>query len=62
MESDSDLKLDYLSLAELADRPAAWWQHVLGVAAFDAAAPRTAGADVPLASIATPVLGTQPRR
>ena len=37
MGSDSALKLDYLSLAELAERPAAWWQNVLGVAAFDAA-------------------------
>jgi enamine deaminase RidA (YjgF/YER057c/UK114 family) len=62
MESDSDLKLDYLSLAELADRPAAWWQSVLGVAAFDAAAPRAASADVPMASIATPVLGAESRR
>jgi hypothetical protein len=40
MGSDSVLKLDYLSRAELAERPASWWQNVLGVAAFDAAAPR----------------------
>jgi chorismate lyase / 3-hydroxybenzoate synthase len=62
MEADSVLKLDYLSLTELADRPAAWWQSVLGIAAFDAAAPHALDADVPMSSIATPVLGAEPRR
>jgi len=62
MESDSVLKLDYLSLAELADRPAAWWQNVLGVAAFDAAVPRAPDVEIPMASVQTPVLGANPRR
>jgi enamine deaminase RidA (YjgF/YER057c/UK114 family) len=62
MEADSALKLDYLSLTELADRPAPWWQNVLGVAAYDAAQPPAAAANVPVASIATPVLGAEPRR
>src|ERR1700722_10605402 len=62
MESDSVLQLDYLSLAELAERPAAWWQNVLGLAAFDAAAPRAPSADIPMASVPTPVLGTSGRR
>jgi chorismate lyase / 3-hydroxybenzoate synthase len=62
MESDSVLKLDYLSLAELAERPAAWWQNVLGVAAFDAAAPSAPSADIPMASVQTPVLGASARR
>lgn len=62
MESDSVLKLDYLSLAEFAERPAAWWRNVLGVAAFDAAAPNAPGADIPMASVATPVLGASAQR
>ena len=62
MESDSVLKLDYLSLAEFADRPAAWWQNVLGVAAFDAAAPNAPVADIPMASVPTPVLGSGAQR
>jgi enamine deaminase RidA (YjgF/YER057c/UK114 family) len=62
MESDSVLKLDYLSLAEFAERPAAWWQNVLGVAAFDAAAPSAPSADIPMASVPTPVLGASARR
>ena len=62
MESDSVLKLDYLSLAEIAERPAAWWQSVLGVAAFDAVAPSAPSADIPMASVATPVLGGSARR
>jgi len=62
MGSDTVLKLDYLSLAELAERPAAWWQNVLGVAAFDAAAPRAPSTDIPMVSVQTPVLGANPRR
>ena len=62
MGSDSVLKLDYLSLAEIAARPAGWWQNVLGVAAFDAALPRAPSADVPMVSVQTPVLGVNDRR
>jgi chorismate lyase/3-hydroxybenzoate synthase len=62
MGSDTVLKLDYLSLAELAARPAAWWQHVMGVAAFDAAAPPAAGADIPTVAVQTRVLGENIRR
>lgn len=62
MDSDHVLKLDYLSLAELAARPAAWWQEVMGVVAFDAAAPAAAGADVPLVTVETRVLGENTRR
>jgi len=62
MGSYSVLKLDYLSLAELAERPAAWWQNVLGVAAFDAATPRAASAEIPMVSVPTPVLGANARR
>ena len=62
MGSDSVLKLDYLSRAELAERPASWWQNVLGVAAFDAAAPRAPSSGVPMVSVQTPVLGAAARR
>jgi chorismate lyase / 3-hydroxybenzoate synthase len=62
MGADSVLKLDYLSLAEIAERPAGWWQNVLGVAAYDAAAPRAPAADVPMVSVQTPVLGGNERR
>ena len=62
MGPDSVLKLDYLSLAELADRPAGWWQNVLGVAAFDAATPRAPTTDIPMASVQMPVLGADARR
>ena len=62
MGPDSVLKLDYLSLAELAERPAAWWQKVLGVAAFDAPLPRAPTADMPMMSVQTPVLGANARR
>jgi chorismate lyase / 3-hydroxybenzoate synthase len=62
MGSDSAFKLDYLSLAEIAERPAAWWENVLGVAAFDAAAPPMVGATVPMVIVQTPVLGANPRR
>jgi len=62
MGPDSVLKLDYLSLAELAARPAAWWQNVLGLAAFDAAAPRAPSDDVPMVSVHTAVLGGQAQR
>jgi chorismate lyase/3-hydroxybenzoate synthase len=62
MGSDSVLKLDYLSLAELAERPAAWWQNVLGVAAFDAAVPSAPSAGVPMVSVQTPILGGEARR
>jgi enamine deaminase RidA (YjgF/YER057c/UK114 family) len=62
MGSDSVLKLDYLSLAELAERPAAWWQRVLGLAAFDAPAPLPPAPDVPMVAVQTPVLGANARR
>jgi enamine deaminase RidA (YjgF/YER057c/UK114 family) len=62
MGSDTVLKLDYLSLAELAARPAAWWQHVMGVAGFDAAPAPAAGADIPTVAVATRVLGENIRR
>lgn len=62
MGSEFVLKLDYLSLAELAERPAAWWQNVLGVAAFDAAAPHAPSAHIPIVSVQTPVLGANMRR
>src|ERR1700691_4511126 len=62
MGSESVLKLDYLSLAELAERPAAWWQNVLGVAGFDAAAPSPASIDVPFIQVQTPVLGGNAHR
>jgi chorismate lyase / 3-hydroxybenzoate synthase len=62
MGSDSVLKLDYLSLAEIAERPAAWRQNVLGVAAFDATAARAPTADIPLVAVQIPVLGANARR
>ncbi len=62
MGSESVLKLDYLSLAELAERPVAWWQNVLGVAAFDVAALPPPSTEVPFIHIPTPVLGGNARR
>jgi chorismate lyase/3-hydroxybenzoate synthase len=62
MGSQSALKLDYLSRAELADRPAGWWQNVLGVAAFDAATSSLPCGDVPLIHVQTPVLGGNAQR
>jgi chorismate lyase / 3-hydroxybenzoate synthase len=62
MGSESALKLDYLSLAELAERPAAWWQGVLGLAAFDAQLPAAPAAHIPMVAVQTPVLGANARR
>jgi len=62
MVSESVLKLDYLSLAELAERPAAWWQGVLGLAAFDAQAPPAPAPHVPMVAVQTQVLGGNARR
>jgi enamine deaminase RidA (YjgF/YER057c/UK114 family) len=62
MCSEPVLTLDYLSSTELAERPAVWWQSVLGVAAFDAAAPAPPRADVPLINVQTPVLGGNTQR
>ena len=62
MGSESALRLDYLSPTELAERPSAWWRGVMGVAAFDAAAPPGAAADVPVASVQTTVLDANARR
>jgi enamine deaminase RidA (YjgF/YER057c/UK114 family) len=62
MGSESALRLDYLSLTELAERPSAWWRGVMGVAAFDAAAPPGATADVPVANVQTAVLDANARR
>ena len=62
MGSESALKLDYLSLAELAERPAAWWQGVLGLAAFDAQVPAAPASHIPMVAVQTPVLGANARR
>jgi chorismate lyase / 3-hydroxybenzoate synthase len=62
MGSESALNLDYLSLAELAERPAAWWQGVLGLAAFDAQVPAAPAPHVPMVAVQTPVLGANARR
>jgi chorismate lyase / 3-hydroxybenzoate synthase len=62
MGSESALKLDYLSRAELAERPAAWWQCVLGLAAFDAAAPLPPTPRIPIVAVQTPVLDANARR
>jgi chorismate lyase/3-hydroxybenzoate synthase len=62
MDAESVLQLDYLSLAELADRPATWWRNVLGVASFDASAASPGNADVPFINVKTPVLGGNAQR
>jgi len=62
MGLESVLRLDYLSLAELAARPAAWWQGVLGLAAFDAQVPAAPAPHVPMVTVQTPVLGANARR
>ena len=62
MGSDTVLKLDYLSLAELAARPAAWWQDVMGIAAFDADEPPAPFADIPMVAVRIPLLGGSPQR
>ena len=62
MGSESALKLDYLSRAELAERPAAWWQRVLGLASFDAAAPPSPTPRIPTVAVQTPVLDGNARR
>jgi chorismate lyase / 3-hydroxybenzoate synthase len=62
MGLESVLKLDYMSLAELAERPAAWWQGVLGLATFDAPVPAVPAAHVPVVAVQTAVLGANPRR
>src|ERR1700680_4961133 len=63
MGSDSALKLDYLSLAEIAERPAAWWQNVLGVAAYDAVPPQAPAAEnIPMVSVQTPAFAGDARR
>jgi chorismate lyase / 3-hydroxybenzoate synthase len=61
MGSEFALGLDYLSFAELADRPAAWWQGVLGLAAFDAPLPAPPAAHIPMVGVQTPVLGANAR-
>jgi enamine deaminase RidA (YjgF/YER057c/UK114 family) len=62
MCSEPVLTLDYLSTAELAERPAVWWRRVLGIAAFDAAAPSPPSAEVPLINVQMPVLGGNTQR
>jgi chorismate lyase/3-hydroxybenzoate synthase len=62
MGSESVLRLDYLSLAELAERPTGWWQRVLGLAVFDAPAPLPPVADVPVVTVQSPVLGANAHR
>ena len=62
MGPESALRLDYLSLAELAERPSAWWRGVMGVAAFDAAAPPAPSPNVPMAVVHTAVLDANARR
>lgn len=62
MGAESVLNLDYLSFAELAERPAEWWRSVLGIASFDAAVPSPPSADVPLINVQMPVLGGNPQR
>ena len=57
MGSEAVLQLDYLSLAELAERPSAWWRGVLGIASFDASMASPGCADVPFINVQTPVLG-----
>jgi len=54
--SAASLEPRYLSLAELADRPLAWWQSVLGVVGFDGPPPLDVCA-VPLTASMTPSLG-----
>jgi enamine deaminase RidA (YjgF/YER057c/UK114 family) len=50
------LQLDYLSVADLAGRPHAWWDTVLGVVGFDRPPPINA-AGVPVTASMTPLLG-----
>ncbi|HEY4971714.1 MAG TPA: hypothetical protein VII35_17600 [Steroidobacteraceae bacterium] len=61
MGCDSVFKLDYLSHAELADRPAGWQQDLLGLAAFGAPVPVALALHVPMVTVPTPVLGANQR-
>jgi enamine deaminase RidA (YjgF/YER057c/UK114 family) len=54
--STAALQLDYLSSEELASRPAAWWQSVLGVVGFEKL-PAIDAAQVPVTASMTPSLG-----
>jgi len=62
MALESALRLDYLSLAELAERPEAWWQGVLGIAAFGAPVPTAPVSHIPMVAVQTAVLGANARR
>jgi chorismate lyase / 3-hydroxybenzoate synthase len=49
------LHLDYLTAAELASKPAPWWQSILGVAGFEKP-PSIDGHQVPVTASMTPLL------
>jgi chorismate lyase/3-hydroxybenzoate synthase len=55
--SAATLQLDYLSSAQLASQPAAWWKNVLGVVGFDTA-PMLDRVRVPVTASMTPALRT----
>jgi chorismate lyase / 3-hydroxybenzoate synthase len=61
MGCDSVFKLDYLAHAELAERPAAWRQDLLGLAAFGTPAPAALAPHVPMVTVPTPLLGANTR-
>jgi enamine deaminase RidA (YjgF/YER057c/UK114 family) len=50
------LKLDYVAMDQMAERPASWWSDVLGVVGFSRLPPLDAG-QVPVADVRTPSLG-----
>jgi len=54
--STATLQLDYVPSEQLASRPPAWWQNVLGVVGFEKP-PAIDGVRIPVAASMTPVLG-----